>query len=64
MTRLKSGIIVTSPVSGHRYRIAEILGEGGFGCAYRAHRLDARDRRIEAFCLKTTSDSASWHRES
>jgi len=64
MARLKSGIIVTSPVSSHRYRVAEFLGEGGFGCAYRAHRLDARDRRIEEFCLKTTIDSGSWHRES
>ena len=63
MARLKSGIIITSPVSGQRYQVAEMLGEGGFGCAYRAHRLNKRDHRIEEFCLKTTIDAKSWHHE-
>ena len=63
MARLKSGIIITSPVSGQRYQVAEMLGEGGFGCAYRAHRLNKRDHRIEGFCLKTTTDAKSWHHE-
>ena len=64
MRRLKSGTMVESPVSGDRYRIGEVLGQGGFGCAYRAWRLDAKDKESGEVCLKTTEDSESWHRES
>jgi eukaryotic-like serine/threonine-protein kinase len=64
MRRLKSGTVINSPVSGERYQLHEALGQGGFGCAYRAHRLDSRDRVSEQVCLKATEDSESWHRES
>ena len=34
MPRVSAGQLVTSPVSGNRYRIGRKLGEGGFGQAY------------------------------
>jgi serine/threonine protein kinase len=61
--KIKSGTIIDSPVTGSRFRIAELLGEGGFGCAYRLHRLDAKGRSSEELCLKATLDPESWHRE-
>jgi eukaryotic-like serine/threonine-protein kinase len=64
MRKLPSGTVVESPATGRRYRIANRLGQGGFGCAYRVQRLDSWDRRIQNFCLKTTADPESWHRES
>jgi eukaryotic-like serine/threonine-protein kinase len=63
MKRLKSGTVVESPVTGKRFLISNRLGEGGFGCTYRAQQLDSWDRRIKNFCLKTTTDPESWHRE-
>src|SRR5438128_1486935 len=63
MRKIKAGTIIGSPVTGSRYRVAELLGEGGFGCAYRLHRLDAKERSIEELCLKVTLDPEGWHRE-
>jgi eukaryotic-like serine/threonine-protein kinase len=63
MRRLKSGTVVESPITGNRFLIANRLGEGGYGCTYRAQRLDSWDRRIKNYCLKTTTDPESWHRE-
>jgi len=63
MRKLKSGTVVESPATGNRFRIANRLGEGGYGCAYRVQRLDSWDRRIKNYCLKTTTDPESWHRE-
>jgi serine/threonine protein kinase len=40
-----------------------MLGEGGFGCAYRVHKLDAREKPKEELCLKVTLDPEGWHRE-
>jgi serine/threonine protein kinase len=61
--KLKSGTVVESAATGRRYRIANRLGEGGYGSAYRVERLDSWDRRIKNYCLKTTTDPESWHRE-
>jgi serine/threonine protein kinase len=61
--KLKSGTVVESPATGKRFLIANRLGEGGYGCAYRVQRLDSWDRRIHNYCLKTTTDPESWHRE-
>lgn len=63
LTTLKVNRIVTSPVTGARYKIGRVLGEGGFGRAYRAYELNRRGSAIESVCLKTTSNQASWHRE-
>ena len=64
LTNLKADRLVTSPVTGTRYRIANLLGEGGFGRAYRAYQLNRRSKAVEEVCLKTTTNQASWHRES
>ncbi len=63
MRKLKPGTVVQSPATGRRYLVAKPLGEGGYGCAYRVQRLDSLDRRIQNYCLKTTTDPESWHRE-
>jgi serine/threonine protein kinase len=55
--------MIDSPIRNCRYRVAELLGEGGFGRAYRLHRLDAKQRPIEELCLKVVRDPESWHRE-
>jgi serine/threonine protein kinase len=63
MRKLKPGTVVQSPATGKRFLIANRLGEGGYGCTYRVKRLDSWDRRIKDYCLKTTLDPESWHRE-
>lgn len=63
MTHLKTNRIVMNPVTGTRYKVGELLGEGGFGKAYRASELSRRGRVLEDLCLKTTNNQASWHRE-
>ena len=63
MRKLKLGTVVQSPATGKRFLIANRLGEGGYGCTYRVQRLDSWDRRIKDYCLKTTTDEESWHRE-
>lgn len=64
MATLRIGRVVVSPVTGNRYQIAELLGEGGYGKAYRAQQLNRRGKVVDELCLKTTIDQASWHRES
>jgi serine/threonine protein kinase len=63
MRTIKAGTIIDSPVTGQEYRVAELLGQGGFGSAYRIHRLNAKQRAIEELCLKVTLDPEGWHRE-
>lgn len=63
MLKFKAGFVIESPVTRFRYQVAELLGEGGFGCAYRLYRLDAKARPIEELCLKVTLDPEGWHRE-
>ncbi len=57
LPRIRRGTTLTSPVSGRRYVVEDLLAEGGFGTAYVARR---GRRRV---CLKLTADSLSWHRE-
>ncbi|HJZ54295.1 MAG TPA: protein kinase [Gemmataceae bacterium] len=63
MRKIKSGTIIGSPGSGYRFQVAELLGQGGFGCAYRVHLLDAKGRPIGELCLKVTLDPEGWHHE-
>src|SRR5262249_50407 len=63
MRTMKAGTIIDTPIAESRYRVAELLGEGGCGRAYRVHRLDAMERPVEELCLKVTLDPEGWHRE-
>lgn len=64
MRKLKQKQLVRSPVSGCRYKIQAVLGEGGFGRAYLADVVGASGGVVDQVCLKTTLDQSSWHRES
>jgi len=60
MLLLRKGSVVRSPISGRAYRVGSVLGEGGFGAAYQATRVDGD----EICVLKVTGHAVSWHRES
>lgn len=64
MRAFKYGEVIKSPVTGDMYKVADLLGRGGFGAAYRLYLLDKKGNPIEELCLKSTLDSQSWHRES
>jgi len=63
MQKIPFGTKFDSPGTGHTYQVAGLLGEGGFGCAYKVQQLDAKKQPIDEFCLKVTHDPESWHRE-
>ena len=63
LPRLKPGRVLTSPVSGARYRMGQEIGSGGYSRVYHAWRIDRRGRRLSEVCLKLGSDQPSWHRE-
>ncbi len=57
------GEVVTSPDTGHAYRIGRLLGQGGFGQVYLARRL-GRARGVPAeVCLKISAHIDGWLRE-
>jgi serine/threonine protein kinase len=60
---IRSGTIIDSPVTGYRFRVAELLGQGGFGRAYRVHLFDGDGRPVADLCLKVTTRPEGWHRE-
>jgi len=55
--------VITSPETGLLYRIERILGEGGFGQAYRARRLGHSRVVPEVVCLKASARMDGWLRE-
>ena len=60
---LTPGQIVESPETGLQYRIGDLLGEGGFGQAYRATRL-GRSKEVPAtVCIKVSLRIDGWLRE-
>lgn len=64
----KVGAKVVDAFGAKTYLIEEVLGEGGYGQAYRAEILTAAGRRQAkgkgTFCLKVTLDPEAWHGES
>ena len=62
MALLRSGRVLSSPITGRRYQVRERLGGGGFGETYRARVLRPQRPRRDV-CLKATVDQAGWHRE-
>ncbi|MGW0039275.1 protein kinase domain-containing protein [Gordonia sp. NPDC003376] len=61
--RLRLGQIITGD-TGHRYRIDQRLGSGGYGALYRASRLaHASDRSLRTVCVKVCASAADWHGE-
>jgi serine/threonine protein kinase len=47
-----------------RFRVVDVLGEGGFGQAYTVVELDEDDRETtEIVCMKVTTDPVAWHGE-
>lgn len=62
--RLRSGAVVRNHVNGHRYRVWDLLGRGGFGCAYRISELRrAAHSGSGEYCLKITASPEGWYRE-
>jgi eukaryotic-like serine/threonine-protein kinase len=60
---LPIGRRVESPFTRNRYEVSALLGEGGFGQAYLANKLDDAGREQVEVCLKVTEDQEAWHRE-
>lgn len=56
---LDPGVTVHNAIRGWEYRIERLLGQGGFGAAYKALRRSPRQNCV----LKVTTDAAAWHRE-
>ncbi|MEK7486350.1 MAG: protein kinase [Planctomycetota bacterium] len=64
MHLLKIGETLWNLESKKKYKIIEVLGQGGFGRAYRASVVHNGHKLSKDVCLKATADQASWHHES
>lgn len=51
--------VIKSPETGVKYRLRELLGQGGFGSVWRCETAALAG----PLCLKLTRDQESWHRE-
>jgi serine/threonine protein kinase len=60
---LASGQVIMSPETRIRYRVVRLIGEGGFGQAYLATRLDDSLVVPETVCIKVSPHIDGWLRE-
>src|SRR4051812_4536626 len=60
---LPRGQVVHDAIRGREYRIEKFLGQGGFGAAYQARRLNATSSVPRVCVLKVTLEAATWHSE-
>ena len=60
---LVPGQLIESPESHLQYRVERLLGEGGFGQAYLAHRAGKSAAIPETVCIKVSSRIDGWLRE-
>ena len=58
-----AGEVLTSPDTGHAYRIGRLLGEGGFGQVYLARRIGRARGVPSEVCLKLSTRMDGWLRE-
>src|SRR5688572_23129902 len=55
--------VIVSSETGVQYRIARLIGEGGFGQAYLARRLGRSASVPEVVCIKVSGRMDGWLRE-
>jgi serine/threonine protein kinase len=60
---LSPGDVVASPETGLAYRVEQLLGEGGFGQVYLAHRSGRSAVVPEMVCIKISARMDGWLRE-
>lgn len=61
-SRLRAGTRLHSD-EGRTYEVEALLGQGGFGTTYSAHRHTTTGRRAEKVCVKVCKDRHDWHGE-
>lgn len=65
MRQLPRGTLIHDEVHGVTYRVEAMLGQGGFGTAYRAVELNRNggEKRGSATCVKLSLHADEWHGE-
>jgi serine/threonine protein kinase len=61
--RLKTGQVIESPETSLRYRVDELIGQGGFGQVYLAQRLGRSAHVPATICIKVSQRIDGWLRE-
>ena len=59
---LPAGLLVRNAITARSYRVAELLGAGGFGAAYRAAHISGPPLLGDCV-LKVSIEPGGWHRE-